>query len=42
MSTPTHLAHKPITSVNDYRHHDGIYKDMMVFTKIIRMQNLYL
>ena len=27
MSTPTHLAHKPITSVNDYRHHDGIYKD---------------
>ena len=27
MSTPTHLAHKPITSVDDYAHHDGIYAD---------------
>lgn len=25
MSTPTHLAHKPITSVDDYSQHDGIY-----------------
>lgn len=25
MATPTHLAHKPITSVDDYSQHDGIY-----------------
>lgn len=25
MSTPTHLAHKPITSIDDYSQHDGIY-----------------
>ena len=25
MSTPIHLAHKPITSVDDYAKHDGIY-----------------
>ena len=25
MSTPTHLAHKPITSVDEYAQHDGKY-----------------
>jgi hypothetical protein len=25
MATPTHLAHRPITSVDDYNKHDGIY-----------------
>lgn len=25
MATPTHLAHKPIVSVDDYPQHDGIY-----------------
>lgn len=25
MTTPTHLAHKPIVSVDDYSQHDGIY-----------------
>lgn len=25
MSTPTHLAHKPITSVDNYANHDGKY-----------------
>lgn len=25
MATPKHLAHKPITSVDDYSKHDGIY-----------------
>ena len=24
MATPTHLAHKPITSIDDYSKHDGI------------------
>jgi len=25
MTTPTHLAHQPITSIDDYSQHDGIY-----------------
>jgi exosome complex RNA-binding protein Csl4 len=25
MTTPKHLAHKPITSIDDYSKHDGIY-----------------
>lgn len=25
MATPTHLAHKPITSIDDYSKYDGIY-----------------
>lgn len=27
MSTPTHLSHKPITSIDNYAQHDGIYKN---------------
>ena len=27
MTTPTHLKHKPITTVDDYSKHDGIYKN---------------
>lgn len=26
MATPTHLAHRPITSVDDYSSHDGVHK----------------
>ena len=25
MSTPTHLAHKPITAIDNYAQHDGLY-----------------